>query len=73
MIPCPSCGSPKHGNGEAEQRYDIRAAKDQDDEVGTLIDGFNDMLSEIEHRDRCSAAIRAARRAGQRRTAELAR
>ncbi len=34
-----------------EQRYDIRASKDQDDEVGTLIEGFNDMLSEIEHRD----------------------
>jgi signal transduction histidine kinase len=34
-----------------EQRYDIRAAKDQNDEVGTLIDGFNDMLSEIEDRD----------------------
>jgi signal transduction histidine kinase/DNA-binding response OmpR family regulator/HPt (histidine-containing phosphotransfer) domain-containing protein len=34
-----------------EQRYDIRASKDQEDEVGTLIDGFNDMLSEIEHRD----------------------
>jgi two-component system sensor histidine kinase/response regulator len=34
-----------------EQRYDIRAAKDQNDEVGTLIEGFNDMLSEIESRD----------------------
>jgi two-component system, sensor histidine kinase len=34
-----------------EQRFDIRAAKNQDDEVGTLIDGFNDMLSEIEDRD----------------------
>ncbi len=34
-----------------EQRFDIRAAKSQDDEVGTLIDGFNDMLSEIEDRD----------------------
>ena len=37
---------------KAEQRYDIRAAKVQNDEVGTLIDGFNDMLSEIEDRDR---------------------
>ncbi len=36
---------------KAEQRYDIRAAKSQDDEVGTLIDGFNDMLSEVEDRD----------------------
>ena len=34
-----------------EQRFDIRAAKSQDDEVGTLIDGFNDMLSEVEDRD----------------------
>jgi two-component system, sensor histidine kinase and response regulator len=34
-----------------EQRFDIRAAKHQDDEVGTLIEGFNDMLSEIEDRD----------------------
>ncbi|HUS22947.1 MAG TPA: response regulator, partial [Aeromicrobium sp.] len=37
---------------KAEQRYDIRAAKVQNDEVGTLIDGFNDMLSEVEDRDR---------------------
>jgi signal transduction histidine kinase/CheY-like chemotaxis protein len=34
-----------------EQRYDIRAAGEQEDEIGTLIDGFNDMLSEIEDRD----------------------
>jgi len=34
-----------------EQRFDIRAVKNQDDEVGTLIDGFNDMLSEVEDRD----------------------
>ena len=37
---------------KAEQRYDIRAPKVQNDEVGTLIDGFNDMLSEVEDRDR---------------------
>ena len=36
---------------KAEQRYDIRAVKDRDDEIGTLIDGFNDMLSEIQDRD----------------------
>jgi signal transduction histidine kinase/DNA-binding response OmpR family regulator len=34
-----------------EQRYDIRAERDQGDEIGTLIQGFNDMLSEIEDRD----------------------
>ena len=36
---------------KADQRYDLRAAKVQNDEVGTLIDGFNDMLSEVEDRD----------------------
>jgi two-component system sensor histidine kinase/response regulator len=34
-----------------EQRYDIRAVSEQEDEIGTLIDGFNDMLSRIEDRD----------------------
>jgi signal transduction histidine kinase/CheY-like chemotaxis protein len=35
-----------------EERYDIRAVKDNDDEMGTLIDGFNDMVAELEDRDR---------------------
>ena len=48
-----SCSSPTRcGRSRPEQRYDIRAAKVQNDEVGTLIDGFNDMLSEVEDRDR---------------------
>jgi two-component system sensor histidine kinase/response regulator len=33
------------------RNYDIRVAKRRDDEVGVLIDGFNDMLSEIQRRD----------------------
>ena len=33
------------------KRYDIRAKKLADDEVGQLVDGFNAMLSEIEARD----------------------
>jgi signal transduction histidine kinase/CheY-like chemotaxis protein len=32
--------------------YQIRVEKSRDDEVGVLIDGFNDMLSEIQRRDR---------------------
>jgi two-component system, sensor histidine kinase and response regulator len=35
----------------AEKNYAVRAVKESNDEVGTLIDGFNEMLSEIEHRD----------------------
>ena len=31
--------------------YHIRAQKTSNDEVGNLIDGFNDMLAQIEHRD----------------------
>jgi two-component system, sensor histidine kinase and response regulator len=34
-----------------EKRYDVRAPKESDDEVGTLIDGFNVMLAEIQERD----------------------
>ena len=32
-------------------RYDIRADKGDDDEIGELIDSFNEMLSEIQRRD----------------------
>jgi signal transduction histidine kinase/DNA-binding response OmpR family regulator len=32
--------------------YSLRARKHADDEVGTLIDGFNEMLSQIQKRDR---------------------
>ncbi len=34
------------------RNYGIRAHKQTDDELGTLIDGFNEMLSEIQCRDR---------------------
>jgi signal transduction histidine kinase/CheY-like chemotaxis protein len=33
------------------RNYDIRARKTTDDELGTLIDGFNEMLSQIQQRD----------------------
>ncbi|HUF05844.1 MAG TPA: response regulator [Candidatus Binatia bacterium] len=32
-------------------RYDIRADKGDDDEIGELVDGFNEMLSEVQARD----------------------
>jgi signal transduction histidine kinase/DNA-binding response OmpR family regulator len=35
-----------------EKNYSIRALKRTDDEVGFLIDGFNDMLGQIEKRER---------------------
>ena len=31
--------------------YSLRAVKEGDDEVGLLIDAFNDMLAEVQHRD----------------------
>src|SRR5262249_49240103 len=34
-----------------EKNYALRAEKQSDDEVGKLIDGFNDMLTEIRKRD----------------------
>lgn len=38
-------------NVTAQQDYSLRAAKTSDDEVGMLIDGFNEMLTQIEKRD----------------------
>ena len=35
-----------------KKNYHVRAAKDSDDELGRLIDTFNEMLVEIEQRDR---------------------
>lgn len=40
-----------------KQNYEVRALKFYDDEIGRLIDGFNTMLSEIQHRD---AALQGA-------------
>jgi len=34
-----------------EKNYSIRAAKESNDEVGVLIEGFNDMLEQIQERD----------------------
>ena len=34
-----------------DRRYDIRADKGGDDEIGELVDGFNTMLEEIQRRD----------------------
>jgi PAS domain S-box-containing protein len=34
-----------------EKDYSIRAVKDGQDELGTLIDGFNEMLAQIQNRD----------------------
>jgi two-component system sensor histidine kinase/response regulator len=34
-----------------EQNYAIRAKKESNDEIGHLVDGFNQMLAQIEHRD----------------------
>lgn len=36
----------------ADQDYSIRVEKHSNDELGTLIDGFNEMLSQIQQRDR---------------------
>jgi len=40
------------------QDYDVRAVRQSDDELGTLVDGFNAMLSQIQQRD---LALREAR------------
>ena len=36
----------------AEKSYGLRIERGSDDEIGTLIDGFNDMMASIEARDR---------------------
>ena len=35
-----------------EKNYTIRAQKTTDDEIGILIDGFNEMLTQVQHHDR---------------------
>ncbi len=52
----------------ATKSYDVRATKFYGDEIGRLIDGFNTMLSEIQHRD---AAVHDANDELQIRTLEL--
>ncbi|HEY6167341.1 MAG TPA: ATP-binding protein [Verrucomicrobiae bacterium] len=51
----------------AEKNYSLRAVKRSEDELGRLIDGFNEMLSEIETRD---SALQEARGNLERRVEE---
>jgi PAS domain S-box-containing protein len=44
-------------NVSAQKNFSLRAAKSQSDEIGSLIDGFNTMLAEIQTRD---AALQGA-------------
>jgi two-component system cell cycle sensor histidine kinase/response regulator CckA len=41
-----------------DKNYSLRAAKQSDDEIGQLVDGFNEMLVQIQQRD---AALQSAR------------
>jgi two-component system, sensor histidine kinase and response regulator len=50
-----------------EQNYSIRAAKESDDELGHLVEGFNQMLAQIELRD---ADLRKAHDELERRVAQ---
>ena len=51
-----------------QKNFALRVDKAHDDEVGALIDGFNAMLSELEHRD---AALQGANENLQARTRQL--
>ena len=51
----------------AGQNYSVRARKYGEDEIGTLIDGFNEMLRQIQERD---VALQAARDGLEKRVAE---
>ncbi|HXM90974.1 MAG TPA: ATP-binding protein [Candidatus Dormibacteraeota bacterium] len=51
-----------------KKNYEVRATKSYGDEIGRLIDGFNTMLSEIQHRD---GALRSANDELKTRTLEL--
>ena len=52
----------------ANKNYEVRAVKSYSDEIGSLIDGFNAMLSDIQQRD---GALRGANEELQTRTLEL--
>ena len=55
-----------------ERRYNIRAPNGGDDEIGELVDGFNDMLDEIQQRDvKLIANQTQLERTVEARTAEL--
>ena len=51
-----------------QKDFDVRVYKSQNDEIGALIDGFNNMLSELQQRD---AALQGANEALKTRTIEL--
>jgi signal transduction histidine kinase/ActR/RegA family two-component response regulator len=51
-----------------KKNYELRAVKTYSDEIGSLIDGFNAMLSDIQQRD---TAVRGANEQLQTRTLEL--
>jgi PAS domain S-box-containing protein len=56
-----------------EKNYAVRATKRSNDELGDLIDGFNEMLGQIQQRDAALQAARAGLEARvSERTAELA-
>jgi PAS domain S-box-containing protein len=60
------------GRVTAERDYSVRVQKRGDDEVGRLIDGFNDMLAQIQSRDTALlAANNTLERRVHERTAEL--
>ncbi len=53
-----------------EKNYSFRATKQTEDEIGTLIDGFNEMLVQIQERD---AALQTARDSLEKRVEERTR
>jgi signal transduction histidine kinase/CheY-like chemotaxis protein len=56
-----------------EKDFSLRAVKDSDDELGVLIDGFNDMLVQIQERDaELTVAKEAAEQANRTKSAFLA-
>jgi signal transduction histidine kinase/DNA-binding response OmpR family regulator len=56
-----------------EKDYSLRAVKEADDELGHLIDGFNQMLAEIQNRDaELTVAKEAAEQANRTKSAFLA-
>jgi signal transduction histidine kinase/CheY-like chemotaxis protein len=56
-----------------EKDFSLRAEKDADDELGVLIDGFNDMLVQIQERDaELTVAKEAAEQANRTKSAFLA-
>ena len=56
-----------------EKDFSLRATKDSDDELGVLIDGFNDMLVQIQERDaELTVAKEAAEQANRTKSAFLA-